>query len=113
MIPLSDNFIPLVKAQLTDVELANSVVYALETSIPVDKQLQFPGITIDAPQEANLIFVDREPMANWGHSCRYILIDSKSREMNSFESRLPPFRQDDKLRWKVVYKASSLNNFPG
>lgn len=107
MIPLSDNFTLLAKPHLTDAELANSVVYALETFMPSDEKLQFPGIAIDVPKETHLIFVDREPMANWGHSCRYILLDCKSRKINSFEGRLPPFRKDDSLVWKVVYKAPS------
>jgi hypothetical protein len=103
-----EDFISNLKSHLTADELANSVAYAAEAPFAAGTQLQFPGTLIEVPSEAYLAFVDRQPMANWGHSARYLLISRESGESQSFETHLPPFRPGSDLRWRVVYKAPSV-----
>jgi len=108
--PLSQDELPLIlKGILTADETARCVAYALQMPVPGGTKLEFPRILIHVPWEAFLIFVDRDPMANWSHSCRYILINRESRETQSFEAVLPPFRAgQDSLRWRAVYKAPNV-----
>ena len=50
------------------------------TAIPAGTQLQVPGSPIEVEWETHVGFVDRQPTANWGHSCRYLLIGENAGE---------------------------------
>lgn len=100
-----NDFIAVLRSVLTREEFRGAVVYAIEKPIPKGTRLQFPGVKIDVTANSYLAFVDRQPMANWGHSARYILAGEKN-ETISYETRFPPFNQTDKLNWCVVYKAA-------
>ena len=102
-----DDFVSILKSHLTADERANGVAYAAETPLAAGTQLQFPGTLIEVSAEAYLAFIDRQPMANWGHSARYLLISRDKGESQSFETRFPPFRPGGNLRWHVVHKAAS------
>ena len=94
--------------QLTPAERAGAVVYAFADPIPPGTELQFPRIDLSAPWEALLAFVDREPSANWGHYCRYLLLNRATGEVLSREARFPPFGREDLHRWRVVYRAPDV-----
>jgi len=99
----------ILKAHLTPDEIARGVAYCADSTFTPATKIGFPGIHIDVPWEAFLVFVDREPTANWSHSCRYILINCENGEMKSFEAQLPPFRPDGNFpRWRVLYKAPTV-----
>ena len=38
-----------------------------------------------------MAFLDRAPAANWGHPCRYLLIDLESGAVRGFDATEPPF----------------------
>jgi len=45
-----------------------------------------------APRPSVLVFVDEEPTANFGHSCRYLLFDPESGELHTeLPARFPPW----------------------
>jgi hypothetical protein len=98
----------LLKAQLSPAELDHGVVYTLATPLAKGITLEFPQRTLRAPWDALLAFVDREPLANWGHSSRYILMDRDTGAVESVEARLPPFRREDPLSWRVFYQAPGV-----
>jgi len=100
-----DKLNSILNAQLTSPERAGGVVYALIDPVPSRTKLQFPHVTIEVPWEALLAFVDRDPSANWGHSCRYLLVNRATGEVRSTEARFPPFRREDLRRWRVVFQA--------
>ncbi len=98
----------LLRAHLDEAELANAIVYAVDTTIPAEAQLAFPGIQIEAPAEGFLVFIDRDPLANWTHSARYVLLGKDGRQLGSWEAKLPPFGAGNKFKWRVAYKAQSV-----
>jgi hypothetical protein len=100
--------VSVLKDHLILEELNHGVAYAAEMPIPAGEKLRFPRITIDVPWPAQLAFADREPQANWGHSCRYILINRETGELISHEARFPPFNTGIDLHWRVVYKAKDV-----
>jgi hypothetical protein len=55
-----------------------------------------------------LAFVDREPLANWGHPCRFVLIDGDTGEITTLEARFPPFGSILVGKWEVVSRAPSV-----
>ena len=99
----------ILKAHLTPDEIARGVAYCADSTFTPATKIDFPGIHIDVPWEAFLVFVDREPTANWSHSCRYVLINCENGEMKSFEAQFPPFRPDGNFpHWRVLYKAPTV-----
>jgi len=107
MLSLQDA-IAAIRAQLNAEEKNSGVVYVATEPIPAGTKLEFPKLTIEAKGSAFLAFVDRDPMANWTHSSRYLLINRLTREAESFEAVLPPFSSSQSLRWRVAYKAPSV-----
>jgi hypothetical protein len=103
-----DKLSSILSAQLTPEEREKGVAYTLLSPVASGTTLEFPRCTIRVPWDAMLAFVDRQPLANWGHSCRYILINSQSGVTTSIEARFPPFRRDDERRWRVVYQAPTV-----
>ena len=107
--PLNDDQLrAMLRAQLTQAEREKGVVYELEGAVSSGMTLDFPQCPIRVPWDAMLAFVDRQPLANWGHSCRYILINCQTGETASIEGRFPPFRRDDERRWRVGYQAPTV-----
>ena len=100
--------VAILKEHLAPEEVTRGVAYAAEVPIPARERLRFPRIDLDVPWPAYLAFVDREPGANWGHSCRYILINRDAGELTSHEARLPPFHTGRDLHWRVAYKAKGV-----
>jgi hypothetical protein len=97
----------LVKSHLTPEEVSGGMVYAAEAAVPAGTHLDFPKIHLDVPWEAFLVFVDREPTANWSHSCRYLLVGATTNEIKSIEAQLPPFGRGS-FQWRVLYRAPSV-----
>jgi hypothetical protein len=93
-------------AQLSQNELDRAVLY-LSSALVAQGPLTISPLPIQVPWPAYLAFVDREPSANWGHSARFILLNPETREIFSIESRFPPFRGNETLRWRTIYKAAS------
>ena len=46
-------------------------------------------VTVD--RNSALAFLDRAPQSNWGHPCRYLLIDLATGAANGFDATEPPF----------------------
>ena len=103
-----DKLNSILNAQLTPSERADAVLYACVDPIPPGTNLQIPGIDLEVPWEALLAFVDQDPRANWGHPCRYILINRNTDEVRSTPARFPPFRREGLRRWRVVYQAPTV-----
>jgi hypothetical protein len=93
---------------LTKAERAGAIAYEKNDPAPAGAHLDFPHCPIDVPWEADVLFVDREPLANWGHACRYLLVNCKTNEVLSIEARFPPFRPDQAHCCRVFYRAPSL-----
>lgn len=103
-----EKWVSIVKGQLTPDEVRRGVVYAAVAPIPAGEQLRFPGVAIDVPWPAHLAFVDREPLANWAHSSRYVLVRIETGEIVSHEARLPPSPVGQNPHWRVAYKAEGV-----
>jgi hypothetical protein len=104
----SDRLVTIILAQLSPAERAGGVVYLAGSTIPAGTRLNFPRIMLDVPWDAALSFIDREPMANWSHSCRYLLVNLATEETRSFEAQLPPFPPPRDYHWRVIFHAPSV-----
>ena len=89
---------------LTQPEKASGVAYLSEAPMPAGTRLEFPRLAIEVERAAWAAFVDRQPHADWGHACRYLLIDDEGGRTRSFEAQFPPFRPGSPWKWRVVYQ---------
>jgi hypothetical protein len=94
-------------AQLTYEERAHGVLYASPKPIPAGTTLKIAAKEIVVPWNALLAFCDSEPMANWGHPCRYLLTNQANGEIFSINARFPPFRKKSSSGWRIVHRAVS------
>lgn len=95
-------------AHLSAPEREGGVVYAVSELIPHGTLLRLPHMSLRTQADVLLAFVDREPLANWGHACRFVLIDGDTGETTTVEARFPPFGSLLVGKWEVVYRASSV-----
>jgi hypothetical protein len=102
--------IDLLLRQLTQVERDHSAVYLCSTVMPAGRRLDLPSVSMDIPWDALLAFVDRAPLANWGHSCRYILISRITGATVSQDARFSPFNRSNLKAWRVIYQAQTEGN---
>jgi len=98
----------LVSRQLTPAERKSGVAYLSTVPIVAGTRFQFAPDLLEVPWTAYWAFVDREPTANWGHSCRHLLIDPESGESLSIEARFPPFKRGKEAHWRLAYRASGV-----
>src|SRR5687767_2877424 len=76
---------------LTDTERSRSIVYLDEKRISPGKGVKFGNAEIDVPWPAIMFFVDLEPGVNWGHKCRYLLMNSETGQLSTVPAQFPPF----------------------
>jgi len=98
----------LLLAQLTPAEREHGVAYTLATPIPQGATLEFPSCTLQVPWPALLIFIDGDPRANWGHPCRYVLINRNTGETRLVEARFPPMSRASSKYWRIAYRAPGV-----
>ena len=103
-----DKLSAMFRQELTAAEREQGVLYELLDPLDSGTKLEFPQCTIHVPWDARLAFVDRQPLANWGHSCRYVLANSVTGEIVSIEARFPPFQRNVRRRWVVAYQAPTV-----
>lgn len=106
----SDLLEATIVSHLTDEERKRSAVY-------LNGDLSAPGVTkIGGRQmEINysyfLVFIDRNPGANWMHSCRYLLINSDNMQVISIESDRPPLFGILPSSWQLVLRSPGLEDW--
>ncbi len=97
----------LIAARLTDQERGKSVAY-------LDEDLRPPGrvsiggeeVKIDHPYV--MAFIDERPGSTWMHSCRYLVIDPPSGQIQSIASSRPPLFGALPSTWRVVWKSRGI-----
>jgi hypothetical protein len=102
-----EQLVAILLGALTPEERDGAAVYAADQPVDAGATLRFARTTITTPWDGFLGFVDRDPMANWEHSSRYVVISRETGETRSFEARTPPFSEQGAI-WRVVYKAASV-----
>lgn len=59
-------------------------------------------ITVD--RDTVVVFADDEPMANWGHECRYMLYDARTgARYREVSARFPPFLVDPPPQFRAFH----------
>ena len=91
-------------ASLAEDERPHAIVYADDRVVEGGDEIDIDGgrVQVDAPTV--VAFVDLEPGVNWGHRCRYLLIDRETGELRAVDAQFPPFMRGASPGLRVVYQ---------
>jgi len=103
--PEAERIASIVIGALEPAELVGGVAYLCVTPFAAGQTLAVPLQPIAIERDSYVAFVDAQPRANWGHACRYLLIDAQTGEVTSHPRRFPAFTAADD-RWRVVHRSS-------
>ncbi len=94
--------------QLTPQEQARGAAYVTTAPVAAGTRLAMRPATSETEWPCYVAFVDREPLANWGHSCRYILIGAEAAQTRSIEARFPPPRDGALGAIRLVHRGEAV-----
>jgi hypothetical protein len=95
-------------AQLSADERKGGVLYVDQHELPAGSTLAIDGREVAVRRPSAMAFVDRVPQANWGHSCRYLLIDLESGQVESIEAQSPPFLRSVPATLRMILKGEAV-----
>jgi hypothetical protein len=93
-----------VRDNLGTCRLAGSVVYLDRQSYYARVRVKFGDVIIEAPWYADIVFVDLEPGANWGHACFYLAIRRDGDEVIQVEAQMPPFLKNKASTFCLLWR---------
>jgi hypothetical protein len=93
---------------LSDEERSRAVVYISDNVLEAGEEVEIDGgrVQVDAPTA--VAFADLEPGVNWGHRCRYLLVDAGSGKVRGIDAQFPPFLRGMPPEMRVVYRAEGV-----
>ena len=94
--------------ELSAKERETGAVYLDENEIQAGSSLKVDGADIPVRHRSAMVFVDREPQVNWGHSSRYLLIDLDSGNVVSHEAQFPPFLRGVPKTLRLIHKGAGV-----
>jgi len=101
-----ERIVSIVTGALEPAERAGGVAYLCVAPFTAGQTLAVPGQPVAIDRDCYVAFVDADPHSNWGHACRYLLIDAHTGDITSHPRRFPAFTAADQ-RWRVVSGPSS------
>jgi hypothetical protein len=72
------------------------------------EELEVDGGRVEVDAPTLVAFVDLEPGVNWGHRCRYLLLDRDSGDVRAIDAQFPPFLRGMPPGLRVVYRAPGV-----
>jgi hypothetical protein len=98
----------IARAALSDEERRSGVLYLDRRQLDAGSEITLGRDTVTITASSAMAFVDAEPMANWGHACRYLLIDASTGAVRSFPAQMPPFLRGAADTLRVIAKGSAV-----
>jgi len=77
-------------ATLTEPERRRSVVYLDVRTHAAGTVLKVGRLSLRFAAASVVAFVDLAPGVNWGHECRYLVIDATSARVDPVDAQFPP-----------------------
>lgn len=100
--------IELALSTLSERERRASAVYLDTRERNAGERIAIGRGGIGAPARGFLAFVDPSPTANWGHPCRYALIESETGRIHEFPAQFPPFFRDVPPTLRLIWKGPEV-----
>lgn len=98
----------VVLAQLPEARREQSVVYLDQRVHPAESDIEIDYKKVRLNARTMVGFIDLEPEMNWGHPCRYVLVDSESGEHRNVDAHFPPFLRESPSNLIVLFKGQRV-----
>lgn len=85
-----------------------AVVYLDSTVVPGGSRVEIDGAVRTMHRDTAVAFVDDMPGANWGHPCRYLLMDVDTGDVEVVPAHLPPFIRGVPRTLRVVWHGDEV-----
>lgn len=85
-----------------------AVLYLDQRVIAHGERVAAAGAALVAAAPSALAFLDRAPEANWGHPCRYLLIDLATGAAQAAEATHPPFLRGAAPTLRAIAKGEAV-----
>jgi len=109
---LEEEIVELIISNLAPEERTGGIAYLASPCVNRGTRLELPRLVIDVSRPSWLAFIDGKPESDWGHDCRYLLIDDETGTAAPFLAQFPPFRRAAPWHWRAIYKAPVLPDTP-
>ncbi len=93
---------------LTPEERKSSAVYLDEAEVKAGSTVEIDRKLVQVRFDTVVVFVDMEPQANWGHACRYLLVDRESGATESISASYPPFLTRAPKTLRLIWKGEDV-----
>lgn len=103
-----DRVAELALASLSAAEKQRCAVYIDEQLLAPNAKIRIGDREIFTPWQAVLAFVDLEPGVNWGHRCRYLLVNPTDGEVRLYDEQIPPFLTSVAPTLRLVWKSEDV-----
>lgn len=108
MTPSWDKISELAIETLSPEERESSAVYLDKQTLSPGIRLEIDSQTVDISEPIVVAFVDLHPQLNWGHDCRYLLINPDTHEIRSIEAQFPPFLRGTPETLSVIWQGQNV-----
>lgn len=98
----------VVLAQVPEARRAQPVVY-LDPAVKAagsEIEIDYKKVQLEAPTIVG--FIDLEPEMNWGHPCRYVLVNPESGQHREIDAHFPPFLRASPPDLIVLFKGDEV-----
>lgn len=85
-------------------ERDGAVLYVLQEVQPQGRAFELGSTQVSRPFDAVVFFVDLEPGVNWGHRCRYLVMDVAGANREALDAQWPPFLRSIPPSLRLVWK---------
>lgn len=94
----------IVGASLGEEQMAGVIVYLDPSEIQSGQKVQVGDVQFEVPWNAQVVFVDLEPRANWGHACCYLAIALDTNEVIQVAAHMPPFLKAGTSTYRLLWR---------
>jgi len=98
----------VVLAQFLGARGAHSVVYLDQRVRPAGSEIEIDYKKLRLDGSTVIGFIDLEPEMNWGHACRYALVNAETGEHRNIDAHFPPFLRDSSSSLIVLFKGDKV-----
>lgn len=94
--------------ELSETERRGAAVYLDEVEVAPGSTLKIDHNEVPLRRASAVVFIDKQPQANWGHACRYLLIDLRDGTVESIEAQFPPFLRGVPKTLRLIWKGDTV-----
>jgi hypothetical protein len=93
---------------LTAAERQRGAAYLDEVVRPAGTSVEIDRKAVPVRRPLAVVFVDQAPGVNWGHPCRYLLIDLQDGRIQSVPAQFPPFLRAVPKTLRLIWKGDTV-----